>query len=163
MEKLQLRILQYNRHKTYFGLLLFILISFGCSSSKKISNEEWKIEYGYFQGISYLICEKYPDKLLCQYKFETSRNLIEQRTSLGKSFERNGYKYFWLGVKDTSNLKLPRIVTPLKIQVYDYDEKAALGKVLLLTSLNIWKERRNYFDSLRYFILVDSIKLQPKY
>ena len=134
---------------------------FGCAGSKKIINDEWKIEYGYFQGISYLICEKkYSDKLLYQYKFETSKNLIEQRTSLQKSFVSNGYKYLWRGVKDTSNLKLPRIVTPLKIQVYDYDEKAALGKLLLLTNLSIWKERRNYLDSLRYFVLIDSIKLQ---
>lgn len=162
MEKLQLLILQYNRHKAYFGLLLFILISFGCSSSKKISNEEWKMEYGYFQGISYLICEKISDKLLCQYKFETSRNFIEQRTSLGKSFERNGYKYFWLGVKDTSNIKLLKIVRPLKLQVYDYGEKTSLGKAMLLTNLSIWNERRDYFDSLKYFVLIDSIKLQSK-
>lgn len=162
MEKLLLRRLQYllHRHRVCFEILVFVCIPVGCTNTKKITNDEWVIKYGHSQGIDFLKCKKkHPGKFSYEYTFEVSNPKLEQRTVLLKSFASNGYMFYYHGIKDTLNINLPKVIRPLRIQLYGYEEKVSLGRILLQTNLPLLRGEKSHFESIQYFVLVDSIKL----
>ena len=145
--------------KSSIGLVIIICSFFiACSSSQKIQTDKWKAQYGHSQGMDYLICKKIKgNEPAWQYSFEVANN--PTRTVLIKSIIKNDYVYFWHGVSDTANILLPKVVRPLQFQPYHNDEKTSLKEILLETNLSLLKSRRDFFDEVRYFVLVDSMRM----
>lgn len=163
MAESQLLIPQCLIAKLYLSLMLICFFFLGCTNTKKLSNNEWKVNYGHFQGMDYLNCKKIIlGKPIYEYTFEASNPRIKHRVILLKSVIGNGYVFYWHGVNDTMNILLPKIVLPLRHQSYDPYEKESLKKILLQTNLPLLKERQGFFDSVRYFILIDSIRFSSK-
>ena len=142
------------------SLLLIISCSISCVGSQNISDREWRVRQTHTNGVDFLNCQKKGSGgLRYQYVFKASDTSSINSIVALNTYIRDGFLFHWRGVIDTVNITLPKVIRPLRVKSYDQNEKRSMNGILRQTKLSNLHNRLGFFDSLQYFVLVDSSQL----